>query len=383
MTADSTPFNSVEPTQLFFELSIEAQQQAWRNVRAFSTPQARWNAYLNQLCLDAVLTELPENGLAAQLDLKFWEGTNGTAVRLNHQRLLLVPSEAIDNRELRVPQEWVDIPSWRADYYLAVQVHPDAGIRVWGYTTHQHLKTQGQYHNSDRTYSLDDTQLIADLSVFMVARQLCPTEPTQATVSPLPQLSLTQAENLLERLASPELLDPRLAVPFEWWAALIAHDGWRQRFTQRRQGLPEQWNIRQWLQQGVSRLAQQCGWERVEFQPALAGARGTEGMRAEAMAVRSLLIAGQPYELRILSQNLQNPNIWRFELHPGTLEGRIPGGFRLRLLTEDLQPFENNEDLALTAADLLFVDVALESGEGLVWEIEPLPENYQQEILRF
>uniref|UniRef100_A0ACD5H011 Uncharacterized protein n=1 Tax=Desertifilum tharense IPPAS B-1220 TaxID=1781255 RepID=A0ACD5H011_9CYAN len=39
MTADSTPFNSVEPTQLFFELSIEAQQQAWRNVRAFSTPK--------------------------------------------------------------------------------------------------------------------------------------------------------------------------------------------------------------------------------------------------------------------------------------------------------------------------------------------------------
>uniref|UniRef100_A0ACD5H266 Uncharacterized protein n=1 Tax=Desertifilum tharense IPPAS B-1220 TaxID=1781255 RepID=A0ACD5H266_9CYAN len=39
--------------------------------------------------------------------------------------------------------------------------------------------------------------------------------------------------------------------------------------------------------------------------------------------------------------------------------------------------------MALTAADLLFVDVALESGEGLVWEIEPFPENYQQEILRF
>lgn len=61
----------------------------------------------------------------------------------------------------------------------------------------------------------------------------------------------------------------------------------------------------------------------------------------------------------------------------------IPGGFKLRLLTEDLQPFPNNEDVATTAVELLFVDVALQPGEGIVWEIEPLPENYDREILRF
>jgi hypothetical protein len=62
---------------------------------------------------------------------------------------------------------------------------------------------------------------------------------------------------------------------------------------------------------------------------------------------------------------------------------RIPSGFKLRLLTEDLQDFENNEDVATTAVDHLFVEVALEPGEGLVWEIEPMPENYDREILRF
>ena len=35
---------------------------------------------------------------------------------------MLIPSEAIDDSELEVPQEWVDIPSWAADYYLAVQI---------------------------------------------------------------------------------------------------------------------------------------------------------------------------------------------------------------------------------------------------------------------
>lgn len=382
MTADSTRFDNLEPYHLYFEVSAEVQQQAWQQSQAFSTPQARWNAYLNQLCLGAVLPGLQDEYAQVKIELNFWEGVNGTAILASDRRWLLVPSEAIDCQELRVPQEWVDIPSWTADYYLAVQVHPDEGIRVWGYATHQQLKTQGQYNESDRTYSLEDTDLITDLTVLAVARQLCPAEPTQVPVSALPPLSLERAEHLLERLGNTEILTPRLAVPFALWGALIEHGGWRKRFTQRRQGLPEQWSIRQWLQTGVSQMAQQWGWEKVEFQPALAGARGTERV-AESMAVRSLLIAGQAYELRIIPQETQSSNVWRFELHPSHLESRIPGGFRLRLLTEALQPFENNEDMALTAADLLFVDVALESGEGLVWEIEPSPENYEQEILRF
>lgn len=50
---------------------------------------------------------------------------------------------------------------------------------------------------------------------------------------------------------------------------------------------------------------------------------------------------------------------------------------------EDLQPFANNEDIAITAVEQLYVEVPLEAGDGIVWEIEPIPENYDQEILRF
>jgi Protein of unknown function (DUF1822) len=61
----------------------------------------------------------------------------------------------------------------------------------------------------------------------------------------------------------------------------------------------------------------------------------------------------------------------------------IPGGFKLRLLTEDLQSFPDNESVATTAIEVLAVEVALEAGEGIVWEVEPLPENCDREILRF
>jgi hypothetical protein len=69
-------------------------------------------------------------------------------------------------------------------------------------------------------------------------------------------------------------------------------------------------------------------------------------------------------------------------LRNATAKAAIPGGFKLRLLTEDLQPFPDNEDVATTTVELLFVEVACEPAEGVVWETEPLPENYDREILR-
>jgi hypothetical protein len=278
----------------------------------------------------------------------------------------------------------VDIPSWAADYYLAAQVNPDDGwVRIGGYATHQQLKTNGSYDPSDRTYCLDEDDLIQDLNVLWVARQLGLEEPTRSDIAPLRALSLAQTENLLQRCCDPSIAVPRLAVPFEMWGALLEHGGTRQRLYEQRQGLEQQWSILSWLRTGVSDLAQQVGWGRIELQPSLAGARGSEQTSTLPVLSRQLVIVGQEYELRVLPQGNPEERIWRFELRNATLGDRIPAGFKLRLLTEDLQPFENNEDMATTAVDLLYIEVALQPGEGLVWEIEPIPENYDQEILRF
>jgi hypothetical protein len=295
--------------------------------------------------------------------------------------LILLPTEAIDLDELRVPQEWVDIPSWVADYYLAVQVDvDDRWLRIWGYTTHQHLKQQATYDAGDRSYYLDGSDLIQNLNVLWVARQLGG-ESTRAAVNSLPPLPLVQADNLLQRLGSTTIAMPRLAVPFSLWGALLEHGGWRQQLYEQRQGLPAQRSILEWLRTGVSDLAQQMGWGRLEFQPGLAGARGAEPT-SPVLLSRQLVIAGQSYELRVLPQGNLEERIWRFELR--NLSGdRLPSGLKLRLLTEDLQPFENNEDVATTAVDQLYIEVSLAPGEGLVWETEPLPDNYDREILRF
>jgi hypothetical protein len=379
-----------EPTQVWLELAREELTRAWQQSQSFVWPNCRWNAYLNQLTLSAVLPWVQEEYAPAAKPwpsraalLSFWQAVTGTAIELDNARLVFVPTDTIDLSELRVPQEWVDIPSWAGDYYIAAQVNPDeGGVLLWGYTTHEHLKTAGIYDSRDRTYCLPSDELILDLNVLWVARQLCPQETTRAALAPLPILPQKQAENLLVRLGNPDIAEPRLAVPFELWGALLEHGGTRQQLYERRLGLPEQWSVKKWLSAGVSELAENMGWGLLELQANIVGARGEESP-AERSVCRQLIIAGQPYELRVFPLDDSDQPVWRFQLRNTSSGGLIPGGFKLRLLTEDLQAFENNEDVAEQAREELFIEVSLAPGEGLVWETEPFPDKYDREILRF
>ncbi|MBD2206559.1 DUF1822 family protein [Calothrix sp. FACHB-1219] len=379
------------PTDLLLEIPVNVQNRADIQSPSFSNPLSRYQGYINELCLGAVLPWLQED-FAPQAKVwptttalpSFWELVNGTAVLIDDKRFILVPSETIDLSEIRVPQEWVDLLSWAGDYYLAVQVEADEGyVRVWGYCTHAQLKEQGNYDPSDRTYSLDSTELINDMSVLAVTQELCPQIATRSEIATLPSLPQAQAQNLIARLGKSEILTPRLDIPFSLWGGLIEHGGWRKSLYQQRLGITEQWSILQWLQSGVSQVAETIGWERLNLQLNFLGSRGVEETQPDSILSRQLAIAGQTYELLVILQGEPDEPIWRFQLRNATVGAAIPGGFKLRLLTEDLQPFPNNEDIAATAVEQLFVEVALEPGEGIVWEIEPLPDNYDREILKF
>lgn len=390
MTFDADALTLTNPTHLWLEISEAEKTKIWEQSQAFSSASRRWNAYLNRLSLNTFLPWLREEYAAdatafpaLKAHPSIWEVVNGTGISLGTTRMVLIPTEALDLSELRVPQEWVDIPSWSADYYLGVQVNLEEGyIRIWGYTTHAQLKNMGTYDAGDRAYCLDGEDLISNLSILWMARQICPEEVTRLETAPLPKLSVAQAESLLQRLGNPRLILPRLAVPFQTWGALLEHGGWRQRLYEQRQGQQQQWSIRQWMQTGVSDFAQKFGWGSVDLQSSFAGARGSAVESELPHLVRKLTIAQKKYELRV-QQKGNIDNIWRFELRSERGE-LIPTGFKLRLLTEDLQPFEGNQAQATTPVNRLYVEVALgDAGEGLVWQIEPTPEEYECEVLYF
>lgn len=259
-----------DPKEWLLESTI--QSQLWQQSHGYATPSSRWCAYINQICLHAFLNWVQtEYALRASIwysspDVPaFWEFVNGTAILLNQRRVVLIPSEAIDDRELEVPQEWVDIPSWAGDFYIAVQVNPDEEwVRFWGYTTHQELKTAADYDPVDRTYCLDARHLTKDLNAFWMAYQFCRAEEMKAVIPTLPELPTTQAENMLQRLGRDSVIFPRLEVPFTSWGALLEKEQWRLRMylirqkSQRMQLFPAV-NLNAWLQ-GIY----EASWQAIE-----------------------------------------------------------------------------------------------------------------------
>ena len=384
--ANSAIFN---PTDLVLELDQNTIDHAWSNSRIAANPSSRWQNYLNQLALAAFLPWLQtEEDVTAQsqnseTQAAIWEVVNGTAIAIEGATLVLIPSEANDKSELRVPQEWIDIPDWTADYYLAVHVNVDEGyINVWGYATHQQLK-QGNFSHSDRTYSLRDDELVGDLNVLWVTKELCPNQVTKAALQPLTELDHLQADNLIERLGSTSELLPRLGVPFSTWGALLQNPNYCQRLASTRRGSLSKTPILKWIEQGLSELSAELGWRKIELTPSIEGARSKNGeapMPATGLAKR-IAIDHVAYQLNVLP--LAEAGAWRFELGCLTAGCMIPAGFKLKLLTEDGQDFEGNEELATEAVERLAIAVDLEPGESLIWQIEPTPDNYQPEILQF
>ena len=441
MTSAASPFDlDFDLDRIYLEIDPNRRATAWSQSQQLATPASRWRAYLNQVGLQTVLPWLIDEiapysrpMLAAPLLPTIWEWVDGVGIDLRfsgsrfsgsrfsgsrfsgrYERLVLLPTEAIDEDELRVPQEWVDIPSWVGDYYAQVLVNVDDGwVKIAGFATHQMLKAEGYLDRSDRTYSLPASSLPAsdlntDINLISVSQVLIPNAVKRASLAASSSdrdLDLTQAQNLIARLSNPELLNPRLEIDFAHWSALMAHGGWRRQMSEQRQdrsdslagslagsssaSFSDSFSVTQWLQSGLTQLAEQIGWQTVSFQPATVGARGSDENMTTTGLSRILEIAEEiaeedrfsQYVLQVSPIEGDLSNAWRFELRK--LNGFVASGVTLRLLTEDLQPFENNQAIATEPVDVLYVDVALSPGEGIVWEIEPVPAQYEPEILRF
>ncbi|MEG4944237.1 DUF1822 family protein [Microcoleus sp. F4-D5] len=227
----------------------EAEREiVWHQAQHHSNPISRYNAYLNGVCLKTFLNWLsewlaeeafPQPSVWHDRDIaSIWEVLNGTAFQIGETRLVLIPSDEAELEEFCVPQEWVDIPNWSADYYLPVQVNLDGDddecwIELSGFATHRQLKNDGRYNEGDRTYSLAIEELTASLTVMQITFGL----NLQAEISPLPSLSDLKATELLHTLGNLSVYSPRLIVPFAQWASFLANDECRQQLYDRRLGI--------------------------------------------------------------------------------------------------------------------------------------------------
>lgn len=269
------------PNQLWLKITEEIQQKSWQRSQLYSNPTSRCQAYLNDLCwqtfipwLEAWLEEDSNQSNLIKIEtslLDIWEFVNGSAINLGQTKIALIPSETTDIEEFDIPQEWVDIPQWQADYYLAIQVNLDlsdeAWIRIRGQVSYQQLKDKGVYEASDRSYYISREYLEEDLTEIFLSPQ--PVAQTKQELVTQGELSLATANQLLDRLGNPSVYAPRLAIPFPQWAMLVTNSQWRQKLSEKRNEIAkvslfssQAVNLRQWLHQVVSTIEE--GWQTVE-----------------------------------------------------------------------------------------------------------------------
>jgi len=259
----------VFPDQLILEFSPEEIEQVWQELPKYSNDAARSNAFLNCLCLNTMMKyltddETPEIATQISPNLEtlnqIWEVVNGSAISMGESRIILIPTEEIDTETFAVPQEWVDLPSWVGDYYLAALVELEKyRIRIWGYTSYQNLKNEANYDEFDRIYSLGQEFMTEDLNVMWVAREVCPVpKPEVAAVG---SLSGDEATTLVRELGRSPGYYARLQVEFEKWGALLENQNLlRMLYEERlRSDRRTSTNLLQWLD-GIF----ETGWQTVE-----------------------------------------------------------------------------------------------------------------------
>ncbi len=264
--------------QIEVQITPQNQETAWQETENFSNPIARYNAYLNSVCLKTFVAWLQEWLKEETTAIKplvlpslkslitLWEVLNGTAINVGEMRLVLIPSDDLDIFELRVPQEWVDNPNWVGDYYLAVGVNLDSDeedcwLRIAGFATHRKLKNDGFYNPLDRSYSLP----LAALTPSLLVMELITGLDVREEVEELEIVSEAEAEFLLNKLGNNAIYSPRLLpeVAVEKWVALISNEAWREKLYQKRMGMENTIkpvvNLRRWLE-GVL----EAGWQFAE-----------------------------------------------------------------------------------------------------------------------
>lgn len=345
------------PHQVFLQITPSHRDLAWQKTQHldYSYVAARWRAYINCLCVHLLfeylttedMSEKPKLASSWEEYLHLWELLNGFAVVLGKTRLAIVPSENDCISELRVQREWLDIADWRSDYYIGVQVNlTDNWLRIWGYTTYQHLRQAGTYNQTDESYSLDASDVVEDLTALWLSREVTPQGQQIGRTAPM--LSAAKAQQLLPLLEKPGWYSPRLNLPFQEWAGLIANPQWRKELCQRRFQAKtvqsDRINLLDWFRhqfhQGwqsldtfLDRQPRQLAFRKRQVRPCDTMQIAVEGIKAIDLGMQ---LGHQSVALLLgvmQSKGEQRVSV-RVQLHPTNGQKLLPSKIRLALLSE-------------------------------------------------
>jgi Protein of unknown function (DUF1822) len=241
----------IYPEHTWIDLSKTGQFES-----KLSTEQLRDRDYnlsqvnLNQLCMVAVKKWLGEVfdleiksvfpcTFGGKENLEFISQlVNGFALQLGKTRLVFIPSQAIDLTEVEIPQEWVDLPNWAADYYIPIQVDVEGKyLHLWTFISHYNLKNSGEFDRVLQNYEIPDGTESKNLDVLFTACELHSLGeliPKRAAIDPVSTLSTADATELINQLQqNSSLSSPRLKLSFNRWGAILSDGQLLERYCYR------------------------------------------------------------------------------------------------------------------------------------------------------
>ncbi len=194
---------------------------------------------LNQLCIDPVKRWIATNfDLTAQPTFPCWldrqesfefisKLVNGFVLQVGKDRIVFMPSDAIDLEEFEVPQEWVDLPNWAGSYYVPIRVDLEHQfLHLWGFISHQDLKERATCDQIFRNYHINQLEITTDLDLLQDNEDLLQISP-QTNVTHLARLSSTEAQDLIQQIHQRKSrLSPRLDLSFPIWGTILNEFEW-------------------------------------------------------------------------------------------------------------------------------------------------------------
>ncbi|MEO0947254.1 MAG: DUF1822 family protein, partial [Cyanobacteria bacterium J06641_5] len=258
-----------EAGSLEFEIpeSVRRKVDALIATQSYSNEVAFNNARINYLCLYALMDFLAGEPDLHSKQLTIFPGEaelvellecfNGIKIALDGRQLVLLPMEVDELEVLEIPQEWVDIADFAAEYYIAVQVDSENGwLAFVGGASYQTIKQQGICDLGLRAYHLAAENLLGFNSILVAGPVAKP------HIQSLPALLPERVQCLLAQLGKQTFCSPRFLVPFPQYGALIAAPELRtQLYRRRTQTLPV--NVSLWLEDKVDAIARALCWELV------------------------------------------------------------------------------------------------------------------------
>ncbi|MGB5711009.1 MAG: DUF1822 family protein, partial [Waterburya sp.] len=319
---------------------------------------AKHNYILNSLCVDAVSNWLEENIFEEDEDIAIsnieyleacWSVVTGTEIALNSIKITVIPQDTSDIAGISIPREWVDIPQWMPDYYLAAQVDLEQKtIWLWGYVHSNTVKQQGTLDRTHQHYTLPLEKMSLDLELFGITHQLV--KPPQQSPQSSSIARNMDKQEALEKLSASSPFSPRLDVPFEVWSALIGDRQWCQELYKQRclnsQSKSSITKLLQWLKSEVTSTLD-SGWKELnEILPASTHPpQLSYALRTDLRDMKDWVKKAKVIDLKVqldrdskivlliaITQKAENKYSIVAQLHPDTKQKFVPEAIGFQLI---------------------------------------------------